>query len=209
MLHVNPRPPLYLIRHCRYVLVSATFRYHGTTLVLTCALKMERARKCKHSETYECNSQCKTRSNMAKSMAQLITCFFCDKLEGNVSTASTIQSDTREWEKAKRLQNQKLFTELALGEMTALDARYHNQWRVIGERFSQLVNALIGTISYQRLHCGAYTLPKISLATLQPVEQRETGTNWNGNNIVTIACIHFKFGTLNTLYKLNSKLTKV
>ena len=58
-------------------------------------------------------------------MASLKTCFICDKLEGNVSKSSTIQSDNREWEMATRLQNQGLFAKKAMGEMTALDARYY------------------------------------------------------------------------------------
>ena len=39
----------------------------------------------------------------------LKACIFCDKLGGNVSTANTIQSDTRE--RATRLQNPGLFAE--------------------------------------------------------------------------------------------------
>ena len=77
--------------------------------LLTCTLTLERASKRKHSETYECHSQCKTRSKLATSMALLKTWFICDKLEGNVSKSSTIQSDNREWEMATRLQNQVLF----------------------------------------------------------------------------------------------------
>ena len=94
---------------------------------LTCALKLERASKRKKSETNEWHSQCKTRSKLATLMAPLKTCFICDKLEGNVSKSSTIQSDNREWEMATRLQNQGLFAKKAMGEITALDNRYHNQ----------------------------------------------------------------------------------
>ena len=63
--------------------------------LLTCTLTLERASKRKHSETYECHSQCKTRSKLVTSMAPLKTCFICDKLEGNVSKPSIIQSDNR------------------------------------------------------------------------------------------------------------------
>ena len=55
------------------------------------------------------------------------TCFFCDKSDGNMSTASTIQLDARVREMATRLQDQKLLAKLALGDLTALDAQYHNQ----------------------------------------------------------------------------------
>ena len=60
-------------------------------------------------------------------MAPLKTCFICDKLEGNVSKSGTIQSENREWEMATQLQNQGLFAKWAMGEVTPLDARYHNQ----------------------------------------------------------------------------------
>ena len=95
--------------------------------LLICTLSLEKASKPKHSETYEYHSQCKTRSELATSMAPLKTWFICDKLEGNVSKSSTIQSDNREWEMATRLQNQVLFAKQAMREMTALDARYHKQ----------------------------------------------------------------------------------
>ena len=91
--------------------------------LLTCALKLERASKRKKSDTNECHSQCKTQYKLATLMASLKTCCICDKLEGNVSKSST----NREWEMATRLQNQGLFAKKAIGEMTALDARYHNQ----------------------------------------------------------------------------------
>ena len=48
-----------------------------------------------------------------------------------------------------------------------------------------------------------------SLATLQPVEQRGTNIFWNGHNIANTACIHFKFGTVNNRYMLNSKPMKL
>ena len=67
--------------------------------LLICTLTLERASKRKHSEPYECHSQCKTRSKLATSNAPLKTLFICDRLEGNMSKYSTIQSDNREWEK--------------------------------------------------------------------------------------------------------------
>ena len=75
----------------------------------TCAIKPKRACKRTHREIYECVSQCKTQS--ATSMAPLKTCFFCNKLQGNVFTASTIQSDTRERGMATWHQNPGSFTE--------------------------------------------------------------------------------------------------
>ena len=53
------------------------------------------------------------------------------------------------------------------------------------------------------------TLTKISLATLQPVEQRGTSIFLNGHNIANTACIHFKFGTVNNRYMPNSKPMKL
>ena len=41
--------------------------------------------------------------------------------------------------------------------------------------------------------------------TFEPIEQRGTSINWNGYNIVNIACMHFKFGTMNTQYMLKPK----
>ena len=50
---------------------------------------------------------------------------------------------------------------------------------------------------------NGYTLPKISLATLQPVELRGTSIYWNGHNIANTACTHFKFGTIDIRYMPN------
>ena len=89
--------------------IEAVLRNHSASWHTTCTLTLERACKRKHSDIYECHSQCKTWSKLATSMAPLQTCFIRDKLEGDVSKSSTIQSDNKEWEMATRLQNQVLF----------------------------------------------------------------------------------------------------
>ena len=82
-----PRPVKWWGRH--WCCIWEPFSIVAQNL-LTCALKLERASKCKHSETYECVSQCKTQSKLATSMAPLKTCFICDKLGGNVAKSSIL-----------------------------------------------------------------------------------------------------------------------
>ena len=51
---------------------------------------------------------------------------------------------------------------------------------------------LIWTMTlFQDASLWRHTLPQISLATIQPVEQRRASIIWNGHTIVNIACIHF------------------
>ena len=112
--------------------IEATLRNHSASWHKTCvnkfsALKLERVLKRKRSEIYECDSPAKTRSRLGIATTSMNTCFFCDKSDGNMSTASTIQLDARVREMATRLQDQKLLAKLTLGDMTALDAQYHNQ----------------------------------------------------------------------------------
>ena len=83
---------------------------------------------CGFSDTYEldCSSWDKGKgSKLGRETDPLNRCFSSDQSESNVPNASTVLLDTKLWEMAPRLQDQKLLVKLAIAYITALDSRYH------------------------------------------------------------------------------------
>lgn len=52
-------------------------------------------------------------------------CFFCDETDDNLRRAATLTLDSKARAAATRLQDRKLLTKLAAGDMPAIDSYYH------------------------------------------------------------------------------------
>ena len=111
-------------------------------------LKLQRAQKRKLEdssvEVSEAPSPVKTRASpgiplkeVAKESQQ--TCFFCDETGDNLRRATTLTPDSKVRAATTKLQDQKLLTKFAAGDMPAIDSYYHtgcltalyNRWLLV------------------------------------------------------------------------------
>ena len=93
--------------------------------------EVKRAAKRKEKESEEVNDSIKSvaktrRLTKDKSIFES-RCFFCDKSGGNLHRASTIEVDTKVRKYATELNDTRLLTKLAAGDMVAIDAMYHTK----------------------------------------------------------------------------------
>ena len=105
-----------------------------TTFNKCITLKLQRAQKRKLEDSSvegsEAPSPVKTRTSLgipskevAKESQQ--TRFFCDETGDNLRRAATLTLDSKVRAAATKLQDQKLLTKLAAGDMPAIDSYYH------------------------------------------------------------------------------------
>jgi hypothetical protein len=94
-------------------------------------LKYERAlRKRKSEDNLQMTDPVKTRAQVGSityrdSEESHSVCFFCEEMGGTLHKAATLAIDTRVRSAATQLQDRKLLTKLASGDMHAIDAVYH------------------------------------------------------------------------------------
>jgi hypothetical protein len=115
--------------------IEETLKSHRASWHKSCfnkcaSLKLQRAQKRKSGESVEVTSPVKTRSTFGTTAGDgsecSTICFFCDKTGGAMHKASTFDVDRNVRWCATQLQDRKLMSKLANGDMHALDAYYHN-----------------------------------------------------------------------------------
>ena len=123
-------------------------KWHKSCFNKCSTLKLQRAQKRKLEdssvEVSEAPSPVKTRTSpgipskeVAKESQQ--TCFFCDEIGDNLRRAATLTPDSKVRVATTKLQDRKLLTKLAAGNMPAIDLYYHtgcltalyNRWLLV------------------------------------------------------------------------------
>ena len=119
--------------------IEETLKHHESKWHKSCfnkcsTLNLQRAQKRKLEDSSvegsESPSPVKTRSSLGMPSKEVAkksqeTCFFCDETGESLRRAATLTLDSKVRAAATKLQDRKLLTKLAAGDMPAIDSNYH------------------------------------------------------------------------------------